>query len=682
MGDGRDCGYSAEREQRLIDVPISISVVSDKQLKLMGIDNMTDLSFIVPSLTVNEDSAGDQQVTIRGVSNERGTSPLVGIYLDEIPLRLHSTVHLDLPSADIERVEVLKGPQGTLFGQGATGGVIRYISKSPSFDALTGDVSARFYDTKEGDMSQELIAAVNVPVVADKFAVRIAANHKDIGGWIDQLLVDDENFNDEEVTNIRIRGLLQVMDGLDVDATVVRHRSDAGGSKLVNVGESSESNYLSILSDPDGEGASLNSPGISYEYDVYNITVSYDMGFATLVSSSSKYNVEHDENSESSLSEFDLGGPTLFLGSRQGVVRDANALAQEIRLSGDTESMGWNLGVFYTDVDTFISISSDGHILDQNTYENILLLAPFTSIGVPSSSNSTAVFGDVSYHLTEEITASFGARYYEDKIESVFSGENLEDEFDNLSLKGSLSYALSDNMNIYFSVAEGFRSGGVNIPNGQPFEPENLISYELGSKAEILEGRLNFELAMYFSEYDDYQENIFLTDGTFTTIIQNPGSAELKGVEWSIGMNLTEQLSLGFNGNIAESEFTKVAENPNIFEVGDSLNGVPNHSYSISVDYGFNLTSSIEGFAHADYSRTGESKRTSRGNVLVGIDDVEETAAVGYLNAQLGLKWESMTIKLFGKNLNNELRSPNSGAALTQLQRRPRTIGVDLSYAF
>ena len=141
---------------------------------------------------------------------------------------------------------------------------------------------------------------------------------------------------------------------------------------------------------------------------------------------------------------------------------------------------------------------------------------------------------------------------------------------------------------------------------------------------------------------------------------------------------------MGFNGHISEGEFTEVSESAGVFLKGDPLSGVPKYSYSVSADYTFNWSSSIEGFAHVNYSRHGESGFTNRtrDHLFTDVDPVTESTAVGYLGAQIGAKWDSLTLRLFGKNLNNELRTPNQGDPGYSLQRRPRSVGIDVSYSF
>ena len=214
-----------KKEERLLDVPISISVVSDEFIENAGISNLADLAYAVPNLSVVETSPGVFTAAIRGVTNNSGFAPLTGIYLDEIPLSVTTVASVNLETIDIERVEVLKGPQGTLYGQGSVGGTIRFIAKKPSFDGIEGQIGGSAYGTKDGDSSGEFTGVLNLPVIDDTLAFRVAATYKDRGGWIDRPDAGIDNANDSELSSIRLKGLWNISDDFNANLTVINHRS-------------------------------------------------------------------------------------------------------------------------------------------------------------------------------------------------------------------------------------------------------------------------------------------------------------------------------------------------------------------------------------------------------------------------------------------------------------------------
>ena len=654
-----------KREQRLIDVPISIVAVGEDIIREAGIQNMNDLSYAVPNLSIVETSSGQKTITMRGLGNSLGSSPTVGIYLDEMPLSINTSITVDLQTIDLQRLEVLRGPQGTLYGQGSIGGTIRYITKLPSFDGFEGEIGASAYSTTGGDLSEEITAIANIPIFDEKLAFRMAATYKDKGGWIDQPNLD--NANDNELTNIRIKGLWQIFDGFTANAMIAQYKNDAGGTNVTNVGSVTDSNYRVVPVN----GADLATTDFTNEYDLYNLTLNYDLGFATLTSSSSKFDTETKTSSQSIFLEFSFGGFDLL---STDDTTQADGFSQEVRLAGNNSALDWVVGALYSDVETSVVVDSLGFYID-----GAPVFPPFASREFRTN-ESTAFFGDISYHLNDQLTIALGTRYFEDErtFRSPPSGAQNA-TFDKLSSKFSISYGLTDDTNIYLSISEGFRSGGFNKGTAILFSPESVISYELGAKASLLEGRLRAEAAIFHSEYSDYQSDAFNPQiGIGQT--QNPGDAEIKGVEWSTQLFVSEGLSLGFNGNITDAEFTSLSPFVSIYKVGDPVNFVPEYSYSLNANFDFRWAESVAGFARVDYNRQGPNSITSRGSNF--LTEAYKSSDIAFINAQIGAEWEKFTIKLVGKNLNNELME--SGASFHDLysQNRPRSLGLDVNYVF
>ena len=328
-------------------MPISISAISGEDLDRASIQNIADLSYAVPNLSAVEIGPGFQIVTIRGVGNTRGNSATVGIYLDEIPLSSSPLNSLDLHVVDLKQVEVLKGPQGTLYGQGSMGGTIRYITNDPSFDGVEGRMTLSGYDTHKGGWSEELTGFVNIPVIDDTLAFRVSATYKDKSGWIDQPAAGLEDINDSELSNIRIKGLWQATDELAIKGTVIRHRNNYGAYSVVNTTPLKESNFQRAVF-PDQPVQSGTS-----DYDLYNLTIAYDFDFATLISSSSKHEQETlGDNSQ--FIDFTFGPAELL---NLGRFSNVKSFTQDIRLtsnegSGENTLFDWTLGVFYNDTES------------------------------------------------------------------------------------------------------------------------------------------------------------------------------------------------------------------------------------------------------------------------------------------------------------------------------------------
>ena len=672
-----------KREQRLVDVPISVSVLGEDELKKRSIRDLRDLSFHIPNFTIQGRGNGQQIPIIRGVSNSTGgTSSLAGIYLDEIALPTVSGNGFDLQTTDMQHVEVLKGPQGTLFGQGAMGGVVRFISNKPTLEGFEGVLRTSGSATEDGDFSQEYTAVVNVPVVDDVFALRINATYKDLGGWIDTINpateeTITENANDKQVFNLQLKGLWRATEDLSVDILAIQYKNDAGNE---NVGSEDSKSPLVVRN-----GLPFYSTGRSYDYDIYGLTLTYDLGFATLTSASSSFDTVQNKSANTSIANFATG--VTSNGVATGIIAEIEGIAQELRLTGTNTDMGfnWTAGVFYSKYESAISSDVVTRYLNGNA------LFQFINGQELDDSESLAYFIDTSYAITEQLTLDLGIRYFEDDKE-VNAGSNLgagnsldpatlqKATFDKVSSKIALSYALNDNSNIYLRVAEGFRSGGLNVGDNLLYDPETLIAYELGFKTGI--GRLNAEGNLYYSIYDDYQGFVFDQSLPSGFGVTNAGEAKIKGFEWLLQWQVDDQWSFAFNGNVTESEYTSLR--PGFFgvQVGDPLDAIAKYGYGVSVDYAFNWSSSVAGFAHLAYNRQGPSSTTLRDVYARG--DSIESDATGYLNVRVGADWDALTLSFFGRNLTNEKR-PNILSLLSTFndtQSRPRELGVDLSYRF
>ena len=353
----------------------------------------------------------------------------------------------------------------------------------------------------------------------------------------------------------------------------------------------------------------------------------------------------------------------------------AKAFSQEIRLVGTSSALDWTLGVFYTDSEISSSVSQF------NSYVNGVPLFPPFSFAEFYTNESTAFFANISYHINDQLTLALGTRYFEDDATAdipafLISGKGT---FDKLSSKASLSYEITEQATTYFSVSEGFRSGGFNSAGADPYEPESVITYELGAKTSLLDRRLNVEAAIFLNEYSDYQAPT-IDQGTSLPITGNPGEAKIQGIEWSTLLRITEQFSLSLNANITDAEFTTVDPDVSAVNKGDTVLLVPKFSYSLSADYYFNWSSAISGFAHLDYNRQGENTEINRSPA--SFNQENKSTDIGFLNAQIGAQWEDITIRLFGRNLNNELRTTIGSLAGIFTQNRPRTVGVDINYQF
>ncbi len=664
-----------KREQKLIDVPISISAISGEALDDAGIQDITDLSYAVPSFSTVDVGPGLTVFAIRGVGNIRGSSPTIGVYLDDIPASMNTLQSLDLQVVDLKRAEVLKGPQGTLYGQGSMGGTVRYITNDPSFEGVEGRVTLSAFDTHKGSNSERMTGFVNIPLIDETLAFRVSGTYKDESGWIDQPTANLEDINDNDLSNIRIEGLWQALDEFAIRGTAIRHRNDFGALNIVNTTPLEKSNFQRAVF-PNEAGARGYS-----DYDLYNLTLDYDFGSATLTSSSSWVD-QSSRIDESQFAEFTFGSLEAL---SVNLDKTAESFTQDVRLTSNDSSgssaLDWTVGVFYSDLTTTRS---------NNFWLAINNGAP-ANLGVARidfGSKSIAYYADASYSVTDQLTIGLGGRYFkDDKTQLSFSGAELgilrEGSFDDFSSRVYFSCAFTDNINTYFNVSEGFRSGGFNTLGAPDYDPEQILAYELGIKSTLLDKRLQANLAVFYSEYDDYLTTNQIVSGTaLVTVTANVGEALIEGVEWSLDWVVTDQLSVGFNGAITNAEFTRIdSMSPSPTNIdGDYLPFIPKYGYSFNASYGFEWSDSVLGGFRLSYNREGQNSVTDRGSSFVPSTYVNEP--FGFLDAQLSAQFQSVSVELFGQNILDEDKLVGVSVSRETPQARPRSLGIRLSYDF
>ena len=653
-----------KREQRLIDVPMSVAAISGDELSAKGINSFAELALTVPGLSAQDTGSNQRRITIRGVGNTFGVASLVGVYVDELSVTSFSDSQLDIKLYDLDRVEVLRGPQGTLYGEGSAGGTIRYITKRPDLEQNEGLLGFTLSSTQGGDASHSVEGMVNIPLVEDKLALRLSGVYEDNGGWIDQPREGLSEINDSELLNVRVKALWVPTDDLDVDLFANIHRNETG---LPNLGEDEDGNYNQAA-------ISTATPSFDDDYEIYGVTLNYDFGWAALVSASSY--VSGDKEGDS------LGRPQPFLPPpapdleifNNLISYEAEVFTQEIRLSSvGADSLDWSVGAFYRDSDL----------------ESIIDFEIYNFPGVPvipqyslrdNSSQSWAAFGNVSYTVGDyELGA--GIRYFEDDREFYDGSTNQEDTFDSVNPRIYAKYALNDDANIYFNIAKGFRSGGFNSLDEPSYDSESIWSYEVGTKIALMDGRMDIELAAFYSDYEDIQVVGFLPPPKdLLNITSNLGEATIKGFDWLVSFQATEKIIVGFSGEIVDTEVGEVLISEGSHAEGDQLDLVPEYSFSAWADYRFQWSETMPGYARLDYSEQGRSETRNRG---LGPQLYSESDVIEMLNASVNLTNEGWLLTVFAKNILNDrgVITPLQASGLSP-RSRPRTFGVEATYSF
>ncbi|MBW7945859.1 MAG: TonB-dependent receptor, partial [Sphingomonadaceae bacterium] len=433
-----------KREQRLIDVPMAVAVLGGEDLEQRGIDTVQDLSFAVPGLTMREDGPGSYTIFLRGLANQSGSGALVSMYLDEAPLSLSGYDQLSPVPLDFARVEVLKGPQGTLYGQGSAGGTIRFVTNDPDASRFEGKIEGEVFDVASGEIGTKLSGVLNFPLVQDQLALRIAGAYEQGGGWIDQPEAGIKNGNGTELINVRAKLLWTPSDSFRAEGMVQIHRADT------KLGMGYEEPDRTVDVGPDRSKAMIPK---EFDFDIYNLELRYDMGFAELVSATTY--IEHSHQYPFTY----IPRPGNY---SYGIVEgnddrwaDADQFSQELRLTSSGGPFEWTLGAFYSKGDgKFLADYEYAYAPDGDLYEGGGVLYDDLYYFSKSSSKSYSLFADASYKLFDRLTIGAGIRYFKDKRTSLIEyapGTCAEQraKFDSVDPRVYVSYQYSDNGSIY-----------------------------------------------------------------------------------------------------------------------------------------------------------------------------------------------------------------------------------------
>ncbi|NIB42369.1 TonB-dependent receptor [Pseudomaricurvus alkylphenolicus] len=675
-----------KRETSLIETPMSVNVTTGDAIEQQGIDSALDLSYTVPSFNVQEARKGSQVFTIRGIGNGFGSSSLVGVYLDDIDVTGQGPTQVDLSLYDLERAEVLRGPQGTLYGAGSVGGTVKYVTKKPNLSEMEGKGEVSAFDTAKGDMSYELRGAVNIPVVEDVFALRTTVTYSDEGGWINQPNAGKDDANDSELLNVRVSAMWQVSEAFQALGTVIVHRNDLGATTNANL--SLSDSEFTAFGDPQGFDTSYE-----LDYDFYGLTLTYDFDFGTLTSATGLIEIDNAISDTRMFPAMSPPAPVAAIGFERTEYEQAETFTQEIRLNSTGEgNADWVVGFFYRkeESDTNpvgVDVFGLGLFPDNGPY----ITAPHSQPPESSENEAWAAFANVDYRVSDRLTIGAGIRYFEDErqafdVVTFDPGNHQKGEFDDVSPRLYASYAVTDDINLYASYAQGFRSGGFNSPAlaamgiPQTYDVENVDSYELGAKMSLLDGALYGEVALFYSDYQDIQGAQVIFQPVLARLTKNLGEAEVQGIDISMMWQATESLTLGLNGNYTDHEYTAVP--PGAAQVvGDPLDNVAKYSYSLTADYQFDWTTDYPGYFRLAYNKQGPMYFINRNSLLINPED--ESDALALVNAGLGMEVGNTVIEIFGQNLADEDGAITPGRfGGRPAQYRPRSVGIKVGYNF
>lgn len=614
---------SRRREESLQDVPIAVSAFSAESIERNRIEGVDDVFSRTPNVSYTTEGSRDRKrLSIRGVTEfitEAGEATVpantFGIYIDDFSV---ATATSNPGVMDIERIEVLRGPQGTYFGRNAVGGALNITTRKPDnelFSEVTADVSR--YET------YEIGGTLNLPLVTDKLALRANVKYQQSDGFIKNINPIGGG-NDSEYKYGRLSLRYTPNDRLTLD--VVASASD----ELVGMREGVPSGVLSAFTEslygtvtPDGVGywpqntdrVNFNRPqevGSKYQYITARTEYRWDKVRLTSVSG-------YLESKTFLRGDVDGGSQDLFYERKP---YDRDALSQEFRLGSiEGQVWDWTVGAIYSrdrgNIDQATQVGNDqpfglpvGFEVTRNTADN-------ETIGM-------AVFGEAVWHATDRLDLLLGLRATRDKVkisEVTFTAGDArlsiseEDTFEDISPRFTASYALSDASKVYATISKGFKSGGVQIAQNDlisdSYDPETIWNYEIGIKSEFLDGRARLNAAAFVMEWEDLQASFAVADiddaGTivFTSGIQNAAEATNYGIEAELSLLPTDRLLLNVSAGYLHGEFDKFT---NAFIDGaivdlskQPMPNAPQWTASADAQYTFPLVGDWEGFGRVEW---------------------------------------------------------------------------------
>jgi outer membrane receptor protein involved in Fe transport len=716
-----------KRKEDASKVPLSISVISGEELQAAHINNFADVTRAMPNISFSGASgagAGLSNIEIRGISSAAG-SATVGVYLDDVSMttrNLYSMGSSEPKFFDIDRIEVLRGPQGTLYGASSMGGTIKFISNQPNLKEREASVYSEVSGTKGGGTNYTVNGVVNQPLIPGELALRIGIQTGHESGYIDQVSPTTGNviasgINSQDSSVVKLAMKWQPTRNLSITPSVFYQEVN---SKDI------DASYLAL---PKNQTSKLvREPG-NDRLLVPSLTVNYDMGKADLVSVSSFYQRTFNRTQDGTTVN-NLGsavpdtppGLAAAIGALPSAVYLQNQVrqfSQEFRVASKpydqtVSPFTWLGGVYYANLHT--NVTDNEPIFGLNATYAAFGANPADpgqlGIAFPNDNSyfserhyrteQKAVFGELNYYFVPTLHGTVGLRYLQATDSLSRNGDDywnggptsssVSSSSSKLTPKFSLIWEVDPNNTVYTSATEGFRLGGNTRPipaslcasdfanlgiteAPTSFKSDKLWSYELGNKSRLLGNRLSVNASVFYIQWDGLQQDIQLPGCGFD-YETNVGKAKSYGAEFEIKGKPTSNILLGLSGGYTKA--TLSSDVPSLkAHAGDPIQGVPKYNVSLTGQYSFNLPGDYYGFARAAAHWTGSSHGT-----LVATDPDYQRPAYSTVDASVGATYDRWELTLFVKNLTNSdkvIQRPNVQSVSEGYRVAPRTIGVSLA---
>ena len=714
-------------------VPLSVVAITPQQMDTQGLRNIGDITRVTPgiALTPAAGTAGvagtNQVISIRGISSVVG-SPTTGIYIDDTPIQgrpLGSANNVYPQLFDLERVEVLRGPQGTLFGAGAEGGAIRFITPRPDFDSYSGYARGEVAFTRNGAPTFELGNALGGPIVEDRLAFRVSGWYRREGGYINEINEFTNQVIDKSANNkasYALRGALGWKPSENFSATV--------STMYQNEQQDDNSSFYTTVSNPGKSDFNATRVFPSPSHDKFvlsNLDLRYNGSAIDIISSTSYFKHDSDlfQDYTHFISSVLFGFPYLF---PQGSVESANLKdqqknwTQEIRIqSHPGNRLNWVVGGFYGhSKQTSFQLNNDPNL---NALLATFGVGPLPLLPgdhalqqtVGATDIQKAGFGQADYEVLDGLKLTAGVRVaqvdvsaFRDAIGPIaganasYSSKTSETP---VTPKVGVSYQASDSTLLYASAGKGYRIGGINGPQlsfcdstlaqiglkSTPgsYKSDSLWSYEVGAKSKLFDGRLSVAASAFDIEWKNIQQlvSIAACKGSF---IVNVGAARSVGFDLALDFRVNSNLRVGTSIGYAKANLTEdfqgtpgASGTPTFFaRKGDRVGGPP-LTATVSGDYEQPIGDDRSAYLHADFQHISKGPKIDYS--IFGADpQAHRSDSFEQLSVRLGLRLDRLDVSAFATNLLDQApiisRFRGSLGArdnlFTATTIRPRTFGV------
>jgi outer membrane receptor protein involved in Fe transport len=699
---------ATKRDESIQAVPTAVTALTGDEILRQGLVQFTDYMDLVPGLAQNNaGAAAHGLVILRGLSTgAQQTAATVSFMIDDVPftanesLAIGSLLTPDPDLTDIQRIEILKGPQGTLYGASALGGLIKIVSNQPTADEVSGEIHAGYESVDHGGNGYSVRGTVNIPLVQDKVSLRISAYHRDDPGFMQNVTLNQADTNRTTTSGGKAILRIQATDNLDIRFTGLMQNLKADGSTQVDVDAATlKPIYCQYCY------ASPINPVFDTKYRLAGVTVNWTIPGAGTLTNSLSYGrytdfEAFDYTREYGIYNLILGLPVPANTAVIGQLLPAmEKVTEELRFAtvrfGNFEGLA---GLFYTNEQNRYNVN----LTNQVPPTMAPVAAPFDNFLISDSSpdyKEYAVFGNLTYYFLTNLDLTVGARYSHNKQHDAGEASGvLNGLADTTSLFSSsessttylatLRYRPAEELDTYARVATGYRPGGPQLTQGAnvplAFKKDTTTNYEVGAKGRWFDGHFTSNVALYYISWKDIQLNELIGGLQYQG---NGGKATSKGLEVELAYIPIKGLTTQFSGSWNRA-ITNVAV-PNVGALaGDTLPYAPRFNGSALIDYDFPIGATAKANVGATYAYQGSRPSSWSQDPLNLNFNLPSYTTV---DVRTGVNWDRYSLELRGSNIFDKRAFstsyvgnifPGQGVIGQAIIIQPRTISVDMGVKF